>query len=73
MLAPLPAPSQPRENVRRARTALRALRAGGYLDGNDVETAITDLLSDLRHLCDRRSLAFLECDGRADRHYLHEA
>jgi len=38
----------------------------------EMSEAITDLLSDLRHLCDREGLDFATLDDRAQRHYEDE-
>ena len=51
--------------------AKRALRAG-YEDFGDPETVITDMLADLRHLCDAVGLEFHACDRMAYAHYTDE-
>lgn len=51
--------------------AKRALRAG-YEDLGDPETVITDMLADLRHLCDAVGLEFHACDRMAYTHYAAE-
>lgn len=43
-----------------------------YLDGCEEFEAVTDLLADIRHYCDRRGLSFSECDKQAHQHYLAE-
>lgn len=42
---------QKKQNRRRVCRAMLALSAGGYTKGNDPETAATDLVGDLMHLC----------------------
>jgi hypothetical protein len=51
--------------------AKRALMAG-YDDTDAPEQCVTDLLGDLRHLCDALGLDFAELDRAADRHYAQE-
>lgn len=51
--------------------AMEALDIAGY-EARDLPSAIADLLTDLRHLCDREGLAFHELDRRAHRHYAEE-
>ncbi len=53
----------------RVATAEKALKAV-YDDTSD--TAIADMLSDLRHLCDARRLDFAKIDRRAYRNYADE-
>lgn len=36
------------------------------------ETALTDLLADIRHFCDAKELAFSDVDRRAHEHYSAE-
>ena len=74
------------QNKRRAVRALTALRgktthgrAADYYDhserhiwANCPEDGITDLLTDIRHLCDAMKLDLAELDSRAYRHYLAE-
>lgn len=57
---------------RRANQAWISLKAGKYTDGNPPGTAITDLLADLRHLCDAKGLDFADLDRIAYNHYSHE-
>jgi hypothetical protein len=38
----------------------------------DVESSITDILADLRHLCDKNGLDFATRDKTAYMHYLAE-
>ena len=76
---------QPRPNVRQVRknqNAVRADRVKGALDyyrvaglrepGASMETVLSDLLSDLRHLCDREALDLAQLDRMAHRNYLTE-
>jgi hypothetical protein len=76
---------QPRPNVRRGRKSqneVRADRVQGALDyyrvtglrepGASVETVLSDLLSDLRHLCDREHVDLAGIDRMAHRNYLNE-
>lgn len=63
------------DNTTRAGSAAVALKAyartggGSYLTGEAPETAIYDLLGDLRHLCDALGLNFDELNDRGARHY----
>ena len=41
----------------------------GDAEKEDVETALSDLLADLMHLAGSMDMSFLECLGRAERHY----
>lgn len=52
--------------------AKRVLLARSYDSEVDPETAITDTLADLRHLCERLGVDYYECDARAYRLYLAE-
>jgi hypothetical protein len=74
-----------RANVRRVKrhpNAIRADRAAQALayyrvaalrePGASVETVLSDLLSDLRHFCDRRNLDLAQLDRMAHRNYLTE-
>lgn len=76
---------QHRPNVRRVRKSqneVRAERVKGALDyyrvagvrepGASVETVLSDLLSDLRHLCDHENLDLAGIDRMAHRNYLNE-
>lgn len=50
--------------------ALKKILAKTYDDGRGATPAnITDMLTDLRHLCDAEGLSFAECDRAAYRHY----
>lgn len=50
--------------------ALKKILAATYDDGQGATKAnITDMLTDLRHLCDAEGLSFAECDRAAYRHY----
>ena len=58
-------------NLQRADYAYRALRE--YLRREpDVEIAVTDLLSDLRHLSDRDGFSLADRDRMAHQNYLAE-
>ncbi len=74
-----------RPNVRRVKKSLNAVRAervqqaldyyrvaGLREPGASVETVLSDLLSDLRHLCDRENLDLAGIDRMAHRNYLNE-
>jgi hypothetical protein len=39
---------------------------------HDLESSITDMLSDLRHVCDRFGYSFAELDGNAYSQYLRD-
>lgn len=41
-------------------------------DADGFDTAISDLLADIRHLCDREGLDMGEMDRRAHKRYLEE-
>lgn len=45
---------------------------GTCIDENDPQANIIDMLSDLRHLCDRLGLDFAALDRPAYQHYLEE-
>jgi len=53
--------------------AKRALVAGYETVEDDIEACITDLLADLRHLCDALDLDFSALDNRGFGHYVAEA
>lgn len=65
-------------NKDRARWALAAVKEYARIVGDDIEeeegleTAISDLLADLRHLCDKRGISFYICDHRGHEHYTEE-
>ena len=74
-----------RANVRRVKrhpNAIRADRAAQALayyrvaalrePGASVETVLSDLLSDLRHFCDRVNLDLAQLDRMAHRNYLND-
>jgi hypothetical protein len=76
---------QPRPNVRRGRKSrneVRADRVRGPLEyyrvtglrevGASLDTVISDLLSDLRHLCDRAEIDLSRVDRLAHLNYLNE-
>ncbi|MFA5183185.1 MAG: hypothetical protein WC405_17855 [Syntrophales bacterium] len=52
--------------------AKRALRAGYECVVEDTEACITDMLTDLRHLCDALGIEFHACDRIAYTHYTAE-
>jgi len=65
------------ENSARSQRALFALRSyfwakGERLADEDLDAGITDLLADLRHLCDARGLSFEHLDGWALEHHAAE-
>jgi hypothetical protein len=59
---------------RRAEKARRALRLGNYRnhDRRAVPEDVTDILADLRHLCDKRGWDFGNLDRIVYDHYLTE-
>jgi len=59
-----------RANKHQARKIERAILA--LYDAGDVQASIVDALTDLRHLCDLRGVAFHEADEMAYRHYSEE-
>ncbi len=61
----------PPTNETRADNALAVLNAYNT-DGNDLETAIGDLLSDLRHLSEREELSFDRAVAMSQCHYEDE-
>jgi hypothetical protein len=62
------------ENARRIDRAAKAIWAGEYLQDHpkDHETAVRDLLSDLRHYCDCYAVDFGNEDRIAHSNYLAE-
>ena len=52
-------------NNQRAERAYRALLQAQYTTGNDIETAVIDLLTDLIHLSDEYSFSVPELLARA--------
>lgn len=62
-----------RTNEQRAQRAFRAILASGYLEG-DEEEAVTDLLTDLRHMGDQHyGWTLDELVERSRMHYDAEA
>jgi len=57
-------------NKRQASKIERAILT--LYDKADVQASIVDALTDLRHLCDVRGVAFHEADKMAYRHYSEE-
>lgn len=41
-------------------------------EGDEMESAIVDLLTDLRHLCDREKIQFDLCNARSQMHHRAE-
>ena len=62
-------PDPERLNERRARSAHAALLAFQRRTGSDTEDAVSDLLADLMHWCDRHSQDFDAELHRAQGHY----
>lgn len=60
-------------NRKRAALALRVLRASPWSFDDDAESAITDLLADIQHLCEQRGLDYHDLARRADNHYSYES
>lgn len=59
-----------RTNAERAEKAYRAVL--NYESDSSVEECISDLLGDLRHLCDESGYDYAERDGVGYRNYLAE-
>jgi hypothetical protein len=56
-----------------ARAAVETFQAQtGLTDADGLDTAISDLLADLAHLCDEEGLDFGHLIWRADNHYTEE-
>jgi hypothetical protein len=55
-----------------AQHALDAFRAITHIEGEDTATAVSDLLIDLRHLCDRKNLDFDHIAERSSGAYEEE-
>ncbi len=69
-----PLPPDPDElNACRAQWAAVALAAFRRQTGADAEDALSDLLADLMHWCDRSGLSFVDELRRALGHYEEEA
>ena len=60
-----------RENAVRL-AAANNVSVGRQWTRADFETAVTDLLSNIRHFCDIKALAFSELDNCAYGHYVAE-
>ena len=58
-------------NLRRATRALIAVRT--TTDANDIETRISDLLANVRHLCDAHKLDYGRLDRRGHNAYLGDS
>lgn len=58
------------KNADRAEKAYRCVL--GYEDDSSIEECISDLLGDLRHLCDQSGYDYAERDGVGYRNYLAE-
>jgi len=52
---------------------LEFIRTQGMNFDDDDETAIVDLLADIRHWCDEHAQAYAALDRRAHEHYTTEA
>lgn len=53
---------------------LKKILAGIYDDGKGATKAnVTDMLTDLRHLCDAEGIDFFRCDRLARDHYMPES
>lgn len=61
-----------RENALVALDAYAYHVDGGPLEQGAEEDSITDLLTDLRHLCDGLAINFYDAVGRSYLHYLAE-
>lgn len=60
------------ENVRRAARAAQAIGGINEYAGNDEQTKMTDLLTDLRHMADWKGVNFYEALEMSYQHYLAE-
>lgn len=66
------------DNKRRCKRALSTLKQYALINPKrdfqpgEVEVAISDLLADIRHLCDSMEIDFAQCDCRAVDHYTQE-
>lgn len=66
------------ENKRRIKRALHTLKVYTEIDPkrdfytHEIEEGISDLLSDIRHLCDSMNIDFAKCDRRAYYNYVEE-
>lgn len=61
------------DNEERASTALRAVEAfWGNQGPEELETKISDLLANLRHLCDAEKIDFNKCNARGQYHHTAE-
>ena len=56
-------------NQDHADTARKAIAACGFHPDHDLPASVSDLLSDLAHLCDAENLDFVELATRAIRHW----
>ena len=65
-------PDPERMNEKRALWADGALRAFRNLTGTDFEDAVSDLMADLMHWCDRNGMTFANELRRARYHYEEE-
>jgi hypothetical protein len=52
--------------------AKRALHAGYECADEDVEACVTDMIADLRHLCDALGIDYYACESSAYGHYTAE-
>lgn len=52
-----------------AEEAVEAFAGATRMEGEDRETQVHDLLTDLRHLCDRWGLKFEKLNDKAEFHY----
>jgi hypothetical protein len=59
-------------NGQRAQNAADCLKHVFDFDENDKDTAVSDLLANLMHLCDRENVDFADCLRRADNNYQAE-
>lgn len=64
--------NQVAENEVRAERAFRTI-LGRYEVGHDAGSAITDLVTDLRHLCDQYAVGWSDVLARVDMHFKAEA
>lgn len=58
--------------VRRVVIAFHSAYDTGDASTEAAAECVTDMLTDLRHFCDWRSLTFADLDRSAHSHYLHE-
>ena len=61
------------DNRERAAEARERLKGGRYSIEDEAQSAVIDILADLRHLCDVENWNFDDLDQVASEHYYYEA